>query len=72
VLPARVTPELQYLEAKFAGLVSYGLSATLLAELLPLGRPLHATAVRHHVQALIRKPSRGRANGTTGSACVIC
>jgi hypothetical protein len=55
VLPMRVTPELQYLEAKFVGLVSYGLSATLLAELLPLGRPLHATAVRHHVQAVAQR-----------------
>jgi hypothetical protein len=55
VLPTRVTPELQYLEAKFAGLVSYGLSAQLLGELLPLGRPLHATAVRHHVQAVAQR-----------------
>jgi hypothetical protein len=55
VLPTRVTPELQYLEAKFAGLVSYGLSAQLLGEVLPLGRPLHATAVRHHVQAVAQR-----------------
>ena len=55
VLPTRATPELQYLEARFAGLVSYGLSATLLGELLPLGRPLHATAVRHHVQAVAQR-----------------
>jgi hypothetical protein len=51
LLPERTTPELRYLEAKFAGLVSYGLSAKLLAEVLPLGRTLHATAVRQHVQA---------------------
>jgi hypothetical protein len=51
VLPERCTPELLYLESKFAGLVSYGLSARLLAETLPLGRPLHATAVRLHAQA---------------------
>ena len=51
LLPERSTPELRYLEAKFAGLVSYGLSAKLLAEVLPLGRTLHATAVRQHVQA---------------------
>jgi hypothetical protein len=38
-LPERTTPELRYLEAKFAGLASYGLSARLLAEVLPLGRP---------------------------------
>jgi hypothetical protein len=51
ILPERTTPELLYLESKFAGLVSYGLSARLLAETLPLGRPLHATAVRLHAQA---------------------
>ena len=55
VLPTRVTPELQYLEAKFAGLVSYGLAAQLLGEVLPLGRVLHATAVRHHVQAVAQR-----------------
>ena len=37
-LPERTTPELLYLESKFAGLVSYGLSARLLAETLPIGR----------------------------------
>ena len=31
VLPERTTPELLYLEAKFAGLMSYGLSAKLLS-----------------------------------------
>ena len=30
------------------GLISYGLSARLLGELLPLGRTLHATTVRRH------------------------
>ena len=55
VLPGRATPELLYLEAKFAGLASYGLSARLLAEVLPLGRPLHATAVRLHTQALAQR-----------------
>jgi len=50
-LSERATPELLYLEDKFSGLVSYGLSARLLAETLPLGRPLHATAVRFHAQA---------------------
>jgi len=50
-LPERTTPELLYLESKFAGLVSYGLSAELLAETLPLGRRLHASAVRLHALA---------------------
>jgi hypothetical protein len=35
----RSTPELSYLQARFAALASYGMAATLLAELLPLGRP---------------------------------
>ena len=51
VLPERTTPELLYLESKFAGLVSYGQSASLLAESLPLGRLLDATTVRRHAQA---------------------
>ena len=55
VIPERTTPELRYLAAKFAGLVSYGLSARLLAEILPLGRPLHATAVRLHTQAVAQR-----------------
>ena len=50
-LPERTTPELLYLETKFSGLISYGQSASLLAETLPLGRQLHATSVRRHAQA---------------------
>lgn len=50
ILPERTTPELLYLESKFAGLVSYGLSARLLGEVLPLGRRLHATSIRRHTQ----------------------
>ena len=55
MLPERTTPEMVYLEAKFAGLVSYGLSAKLLAEVLPLGRALDASAVRHHAQAVAQR-----------------
>jgi hypothetical protein len=55
VLPERTTPELLYLEAKFAGLMSYGLSANLLGELLPLGRSLHPTSVRRHVHATAQR-----------------
>ena len=34
-------------------------SARLLAEVLPLGRPLHATAVRLHTQAVARRLEDG-------------
>ena len=51
VLRERTTPELSYLQARFAGLVSYGLSADMLSEILPLGRALHATTVRRQSAA---------------------
>jgi hypothetical protein len=46
---------LRYLEGKLAGLTSYGLSATVLGETLPLGRPLHATSVRRHTQGIAQR-----------------
>jgi hypothetical protein len=52
VLPERTTPELAYLQARFAGLVSYGITAKLLGELLPLGRTLHPAVVRRQTQAV--------------------
>ena len=55
LLPERATPELLYLETKYATLVSYGASATLLAEVLPLGRAVHAAAVRLHAQAVAQR-----------------
>ncbi|MGH3764795.1 MAG: ISKra4 family transposase [Pseudonocardiaceae bacterium] len=55
ILPERTTPELSYLQARFAGLVSYGLSADLLGELLPLGRILHANTVRLQAHATAQR-----------------
>ena len=37
LLPERTSPELSYLESKWASLMSYGLTVDLLAEVLPLG-----------------------------------
>ena len=53
--PERTTPELPYLEAKFAGLLAYGLTVKLLEDVLPLGRPIHASTVRNHTQAVARR-----------------
>ena len=50
LLPERTTPELLLREAKYAALTSYGAAATLLSEAFPLGRALHATAVRQQVE----------------------
>ena len=55
LLPERTTPELAYLQARFAGLVSYGITAELLGELLPLGRRLHPAVVRRQTQAVAQR-----------------
>jgi hypothetical protein len=54
-LPERVSPELQYLEAKFAALMSYGLTVNVLQEILPLDHVLAASSIRRQVTALGRR-----------------
>jgi hypothetical protein len=49
LLPERTTPELLFLETKWAALVSYGLTSTLLQDVLPLDEPLRAVTIRNHV-----------------------
>ena len=49
LLRERVSPEMLYLETKFASRVSYGLTVGLLGELLPLERPIGAERVRRHL-----------------------
>jgi hypothetical protein len=50
LLPERTTPEVLLQEARYAALTSYGAAAALLGESFPLGRELHATAVRQQVE----------------------
>lgn len=49
VLPERTTPELMFLETKWSSLMSYGLTAELLQEVLPMDSSLHASTIREHV-----------------------
>ncbi len=49
-LPERTAPELASLEAKFAALMSYGLTVGRLGEILPLGADLNTTTVRRQVR----------------------
>jgi len=49
LLPERTTPELLFLETKWSSLMSYGLTAELLQEVLPMDSPLHASTIREHV-----------------------
>jgi hypothetical protein len=61
LLAERTAPELVYLESKFAGLMSYGLTVGILSEVLPLGADISTTAVRRHVQTIA-----GRIEGELG------
>ncbi|MFS8980923.1 ISKra4 family transposase [Cupriavidus necator] len=54
-LPERVSPELRYLEVKFAALMSYGLTVNVLQEVLPLDHVLAASSIRRQVTTLGRR-----------------
>jgi hypothetical protein len=62
-LPERTSPELVYLETKFAALVSYGLSVQLLQEVLPIGQSLSVTALRNQVRQKAERLETERAQG---------
>jgi len=55
-----LAPELAYLQAKFAALTSYAISAQLLAEVLPLERRLDPAVLRRQVQASTRVQEASR------------
>ncbi|MBV9036972.1 MAG: ISKra4 family transposase [Acidobacteriaceae bacterium] len=55
VLPERTTPELLFLETKWASLMSYGLTAELLEEVLPMDAPLPASTIREHVCSVAQR-----------------
>ncbi|MGH7273851.1 MAG: ISKra4 family transposase, partial [Nitrospiria bacterium] len=52
-LPERTTPELKYLQTKWASLVSYGLTVDLLEEVLPL--QVNTRTIRRQVQQVAEK-----------------
>jgi hypothetical protein len=55
LLPERTTPDLLYLETKWAALMSYGLTVKLLQDVLPLDEPLEAVTIRNHVLKLAQR-----------------
>lgn len=52
LLPGRTTPELLYLETRWGALVSYGLAARMLGDVLPMDRPVSPEQVRRHLHAI--------------------
>ena len=54
-LNSHSSPELLYLETKFASLMSYGLSIRLLSEVLPMADEVNATSMRRHQQQIAER-----------------
>ncbi|GAC1461533.1 MAG: hypothetical protein NVS2B14_02090 [Chamaesiphon sp.] len=52
LLKERTSPELLYLESKFASLMSYGLSVKLLQEVLPIEGSISTTSVRNNLHSV--------------------
>lgn len=55
LLAQRTSPELLYLESKYASLMSYGLSVKLLQEVLPIEGVINATAIRNNLHACAQR-----------------
>jgi hypothetical protein len=55
ILAQRSNPELVYLQARFAAVMSFDLAGRLLGEVLPLGRVLHGSAVHDQVNAVAQR-----------------
>src|SRR5215510_5362715 len=55
LLPERTTPDLLYLETKWAALMSYGLTVKLLQDVLPIDEPLEAVTLRNHVLTVAQR-----------------
>jgi len=57
-LPSHNSPELQYIETKWASLMSYGLTVNLLKEMLPVNDSLSAETIRSHLHMVARRQDR--------------
>jgi hypothetical protein len=55
LLSERSTPELLYVETKWASLMSYGMTTQLLQEVLPIGPHHNASTVRNHLHAVAER-----------------
>src|SRR5262245_15830636 len=55
LLSASTTPELLFLETKWASLISYGLTARVLKDFLPVETTLNATTIQNHTLAVAQR-----------------
>ena len=58
LLPDHTTPELLFLETKWASLMSYGMTAKLLEDVLPMDGPLNAYTIRRQVWGVAERLER--------------
>ena len=58
LLPERTSPELLYLETKWASLASYGITAALLHEVLPIDKKHNASTVRNHLHRVAQRQEK--------------
>lgn len=61
VLPTRVTPELEYLQVKWAAHLPYAQAVALLGEVLPIGDALSVSGVKRRVRAVGEALETGQA-----------
>ena len=54
-LTERTSPELQYLQTKFASLLPYGVTVDILSEVLPLGTTLATSSIRRWTQRTAKR-----------------
>lgn len=54
-LPEHNSPELQYIESKWASLMSYGMTVDLLKEVLPVHDALNPETVRSHLHKVAKR-----------------
>jgi hypothetical protein len=50
-----VAPELLYLETRWASLMSYGMTADLLRDVLPIGSTADASTIRRHLHKVANR-----------------
>src|SRR3989454_2006408 len=55
LLSAATTPELLFLEAKWGSLISYGMTARVLKDFLPVDETLNATTIQNHTLAVAQR-----------------
>jgi hypothetical protein len=63
VLPEHITPELLFLETQWAALVSYGVTAQLLHDVLPIDTALAPCTIREHVFTVAERLERALGEG---------